>query len=69
MQSDPGNTTYDIHAPTTIDDQGYAYSPVVGTVDAPTIEEAANIVEDNIGPCHPVGQGGDDEYFVIRSNH
>jgi hypothetical protein len=68
MSNDPGNTTYEIHAPTTIDDQGYAYSPQIGTVDAPTIEEAAQIVIDNVGPCHPVGQGGDDEYTVIRQH-
>ena len=68
MQSDPGNNTYEVHAPTTIDEQGYAYSPVVGTVEAPDIETAVNIAQDIYGDTHAVGNGGDDEHWVIQSH-
>lgn len=62
------NQTYEVHAPETTDDQGYAYSPVVTNIEAPNIETAVQISNNTIGPSHEVGQGGDGEYVVYHGH-
>lgn len=64
--SNPNTQSFEVHAPTIIDDQGCAYSPIVGSVEATNIEDAVQISSDTFGPSHEVGQGGDSEYVVYH---
>lgn len=65
--TDPQDHTYEVHAPETIDQQGYAYSPVVGSVDAPDIATAVEIANQEYGDSHALGEGGDG--FVVYPSH
>ena len=50
--SDPNLTFFEVHAPVTYDDLGYAYSPIITIIEAYSMEDAVAIASENFDNVH-----------------